>query len=123
MPPGPPTRPSFVLVVDDEPSVRAFLCRVIESAGYRPLSAASGTEGFDLLSQHHADIALLLLDVTMDGLDGCAFRELQLATPHLAAVPTIIMSGRVVDHEVLRRLRPAAALVKPVRVPDLRAAI
>lgn len=60
-----------ILLVDDEPSVRKVMRRVLERAGYRVLEAECGDTALALWSTHRQDIALLLTDVVMpDGLCG-----------------------------------------------------
>jgi len=63
----------IVLLVDDEAAVRDVLAWVIQSAGYTPVTAA-GLEGFELLGELADRVALLILDLTMQGLDGFRFR-------------------------------------------------
>lgn len=57
-----------VLLVDDEPSLRGALRRVIESNGYACLCADDGYEALDLMGRVHPD--LVVLDVMMPGIDG-----------------------------------------------------
>ena len=59
-----------VLVVEDEPQVRALAQRVLEGAGYNVLVAESGTSGIACFKAHHAEIDLLLLDVILPGCSG-----------------------------------------------------
>jgi len=96
----------IVLLVDDEMAVRDVLAWVIQSTGYEPLTAA-GSEGFRLLSEHAERVALVILDLSMHGMDGFRFRELQRLQPRLADIPTLIMSGRPVLQEEKTRLRDA----------------
>ena len=56
--------PPTVLIVDDEPALRALLADHVESAGYRPLVAAGPAEAIVLLEGTLA-IALVLADVRM----------------------------------------------------------
>jgi PAS domain S-box-containing protein len=55
-----------VLVVDDEPSVRALVIDVLVELGYRILEAEDGAKGLALL-QSHASIDLLITDVGLPG--------------------------------------------------------
>src|SRR5437868_5348424 len=96
----------LVLLVDDDPVVHDVIAWVIQSTGYAPLTAG-GSDGFRLLTEHADRIALVLLDLTMHDMDGFRFRELQLAQPRLAEVPTAIMSGRFVEDDERARLRAA----------------
>ena len=59
----------------------------------------------------------------MHGMDGFRFRDLQRAQPRLAAIPTIIMSGRPVLQEEKVRLRANEYVWKPARIAELRSLI
>jgi PAS domain S-box-containing protein len=59
-----------VLVVEDEPLVRAVTVRALSSAGYRVLSAGSGTEALALAAREPRPIGLLMSDVVMPGMSG-----------------------------------------------------
>jgi CheY-like chemotaxis protein len=112
----------IVLLVDDEVSVRDVLAWVIQSVGYTPVTAG-GAEGFQLLTELADRVALVLLDLSMQDMDGFRFRDLQRAQPRLADVPTIIMSGRPVLQEEKLRLRANEYVWKPARIAELRALI
>jgi PAS domain S-box-containing protein len=103
-----------VLVVDDEPSVRQLVRRVLYRVGYRVEEAASGDEARRRLDAGlHVD--LLLVDVAMPGLRG----------PELAALframrpgrPVLYMSGYAAD---LMAREPQALLInKPLHPAEL----
>ena len=112
----------IVLLVDDEVAVRDVLAWVIQGAGYTPLTAA-GDEGFALLTNHADQVALVILDLSMHGMDGFRFRELQRAQARLADIPTIIMSGRPVLQEEKTRLQANEYIWKPARITELRSLI
>jgi CheY-like chemotaxis protein len=59
-----------VLLVEDEPLVRALSRKVLQRAGYRVLSAGGGPEALDLADQQEEPIHLLLTDVVMPGMSG-----------------------------------------------------
>jgi signal transduction histidine kinase len=61
-----------VLVVEDEPNIRALACEMLESHGYLTLRAGSGEEALGLAVRHSGPIHLLLADVVMPGLAGPA---------------------------------------------------
>ena len=82
-----------VLVVDDEPALRAVLRAVLHDEGYAVLEAAHGRAMLELLERERPD--LVLMDVMMPGGDGReAFRELR-ARAHLPRVPVVMMSAAV----------------------------
>ena len=83
----------IVLVVDDEPALRAVVCAILDDEGYAVLEAPHGSAMLELLAEEHAD--LVLLDVMMPGGDGrAAYRELR-ARADLPDVPVVMMSAAV----------------------------
>lgn len=59
---------AVVLIVDDEPKVRALLRRVLEAAGHQTLEAEHAASALDTLAAHSANV--VLCDVDMPGQDG-----------------------------------------------------
>jgi PAS domain S-box-containing protein len=59
-----------VLVVEDEPTVRNLVQRILTTAGYRVLLAANAGEALLLFEQHSSPIELVLTDVVMPGMNG-----------------------------------------------------
>lgn len=57
-----------VLVVDDQPANRIALEALLDDFDIQLLQAASGEEALKLLDNH--DVAVVLLDVQMPGMDG-----------------------------------------------------
>ncbi len=78
-----------ILVVDDEQTVRDFLQRVLETAGYTVITASDGLEALEKMSQF--DISLVLLDIMMPGLDG--FEVLDHMRQHEENIPVIMLTG------------------------------
>ena len=82
-----------VLVVDDEPGLRAVVRAILDDEGYAVLEAPHGPAMLALLAQAHPD--LVLLDVMMPGGDGRdAYRELRTRAD-LPDVPVVMMSAVV----------------------------
>ena len=80
-----------ILVVDDEESIRELAERLLRSAGFTVLTAANGAEAVSIFRQHAEEIAAVLLDMTMPGMDGQAtFQELRKVRPD---VRVILSSG------------------------------
>ncbi|HET7727986.1 MAG TPA: ATP-binding protein [Candidatus Limnocylindrales bacterium] len=84
-----------ILLVDDEPAVRALAAAVLRRAGHEVVPAASGDEALRVLAEMPVRPGLLLTDVMMPGLTG----------PELAArvrvtdpgMPVLFMSGYAED--------------------------
>ncbi len=73
-----------ILVVDDEPYVRAIISAMLEKAGYQPLTASGGEEALRLIEQS-GPFDLVLSDIMLDGMNGTGLlerlRELEPDTP------------------------------------------
>jgi PAS domain S-box-containing protein len=84
-----------ILVVDDEPALLRIATRVLGSAGYTVLGAASGAEALLLCERHAGAIHLAVSDVIMPGMSGVAFAErLRRARPE---TKILYMSGYTAD--------------------------
>ncbi|GIW12033.1 MAG: hypothetical protein KatS3mg061_3090 [Dehalococcoidia bacterium] len=110
----------IALVIDDEPSVREVAARMLEHLGFRVLTAADGESGLTLFAQHHQEIELVLLDLTMPGMDGTQACQRLLALQPRARV--ILMSGYSDLDADLRSGSDGAAgfLAKPFTLAQLR---
>lgn len=110
--------PRRILVVDDDPLVRKCIAAVLESWGYRAITAAHGSEALDVLSDQKVDG--IVLDVHMPVMDGpTMLDELRWRR---SRVPVVVMSGEA-DHRFLRSLLQEGAqgfVIKPVALDDLR---
>ena len=64
-----------LLVVEDDPGVRALAKRALESRGYQVMVATSGTEALDVFKKAAERIALVLSDVMLPDTSGTALVE------------------------------------------------
>jgi FixJ family two-component response regulator len=99
--------PPIIAIVDDDPSVRRALQRLVESAGYTVRTFASAREFLDWLPQGQA--ACLVLDVHMDGMSGLDLQQ-------RLAVPVIFITAHddALTVERIKRARAAGHLRKPI---------
>jgi CheY-like chemotaxis protein len=117
---GSPAAPStsYVLVVDDEPVVRAFLAHCLEGWGYGVKQAGSADEALDLMVAKPASV--VLCDVKMPGHDGLWLAErLRTTWP---GTPVVMASG-IDDLQTIRQSRDLGAvdyITKPITPSQLR---
>ncbi len=80
-----------VLVVDDEAAVRTVATAMIETCGLTVVTAEDGRDALDIFRARRDEIVVVLLDLTMPGMDGEeTFLELRRIDPDLKV---IISSG------------------------------
>ncbi len=87
-----------VLVLDDEPSIRRLLTKILKGAGFKPLTAADGQEAIDLIGDREIDA--VVCDHRMAGMSGIdVYRAVTTIRPELAE-RFIFMSGDVLIPEL-----------------------
>lgn len=114
-------KPGRVLIVDDEPPVRALLARWLTRWGCTVADAGSASQALALMAANPADI--LLCDVNMPEQDGVWLAEqVHARWPQTA----IVMSTGRDDPETVRASRKAGAVayvLKPFDPVLLRSAL
>jgi len=109
-----------ILVVDDEGDIRELLGVLLERAGYEVHLACDGREG--LRAFHARSPDLVILDITMPGLDGWQTLE---RIRDLSDVPVLMLTARSAELELVRGLRGGCDdyVVKPFRRQELLARV
>ena len=99
--PEPRTVAGVVLVADDEPVIRRLAQRVLEARGYRVLLAEDGTQAVSMFRDHAADIDVVVVDLTMPGLNGDeVLRQIRRIRP----TARIVLSSGYDAHRVMATL-------------------
>ncbi len=108
-----------VLVVDDDPDIRALLTISLELSGYQVTAATNGREGAELALALRPD--LIVLDVMMPEVDGLTALRALKADPDTSAIPVVMLSASVEDESVWLGWEAGAAyyLTKPFELAQL----
>jgi CheY-like chemotaxis protein len=106
------------LIVEDDEGVQAGIAELLHDEGYKVVVVSDGQEAC-LFLETHGPPDLILLDLSMPGMDGIDFRRRQLATPAWAGVPVIIVSARPDAQRIARELGVDDCLKKPMRFAEL----
>jgi len=112
---------TLVGIVDDDPSVRKGLARLVKSAGYRVEVFASAREF--LARPQQEDPCCLLLDVRMPGLTGLELQEALAATGRRMSIVFVSGHGDVVGSVKAMKGGAIDFLTKPVDARELLGAI
>jgi two-component system cell cycle sensor histidine kinase/response regulator CckA len=109
-----------VMVVDDEPGIRDFLCAYLRSKNFKVICAGGGEEALELWRAERGKVDLLLTDVVMPGMNGKLLAEAMIATnPHLKI---IFMSGYLPE-EIAQETLDYTFFKKPFHPRELLEAI
>jgi DNA-binding response OmpR family regulator len=111
---------SRILVVDDDDDIRGLVRALLERTGHEVSEAADGRAGLRELYESSPD--LIILDVTMPGLDGWATLE---RIREVTDVPVLMLTAHDAELERVRGLKAGADdyVVKPFGRQELVARV
>lgn len=82
-----------VLIIEDEPEIRAILAIALRHAGeFDAITAADGLEGLEVAEREKPDV--ILLDALMPGLDGYGTCRRIRQHPDLQSVPVVFLTAK-----------------------------
>jgi two-component system KDP operon response regulator KdpE len=111
----------FVLIVDDEASIRGALRTTLSNLGFRTLAAARGEEALSLVRTNTFDA--VLLDINMPGMNGLeACRIMRQLYPRLGILMLTVLEG---EDDMVAALDAGADdyVTKPFQLRELTARI
>lgn len=85
-------REATILIIENDPSDRLLLEKVLASRGYRCLSVSNGREALDLLERMER-VDLILTDLLMPVLDGQRTAQLIRSRPGMEKVPIVAVTA------------------------------
>ena len=112
-----------LLVVDDQPLQRQLLAGLLLPLGFTLKEAASGRECLEIVQRDPPD--LVLLDLTMDDLDGWETAALLRELLPASKLPIVFVSANLFDHQPdrLQAFQCQGFVGKPVIESELLAAL
>jgi len=108
-----------ILIADDEPTVRRVAEVITRRLGFSTISATNGHEAIDKFRECGGEVAAIVLDVTMPGLNGFeVLKQIRAENPH---VPVVFVSGYSEEDigAEIRGVPKAVFLQKPYRLVQL----
>jgi two-component system, cell cycle sensor histidine kinase and response regulator CckA len=89
------TTSKTILLAEDDRSVRSYIARSLQSAGYTVLEAVDGADAVRVSRDYREEIHLLLTDVIMPKINGKqAYLDIAASRPH---IKVLYMSGYAED--------------------------
>jgi len=113
----------LVVLVDDSISVRKFVGRMLEKAGYRVKLAADGLEALEIVTQTKCD--LVVTDLEMPRTNGYELLSHLRQDPQTRGIPVMVVTSRAGAKHRERAMKEGAAafLTKPVQEDQFIAAV
>ncbi|CAK0753741.1 Nitrogen assimilation regulatory protein NtrX [Gammaproteobacteria bacterium] len=108
----------YILVVDDEPDIRALVKEILEDEGYEVCIAENGGQARERRRERRPD--LVLLDIWMPDVDGITLLK-EWSSEEGARIPVIMMSGHGTVETAVEATRSGAYdfLEKPLSMAKL----
>lgn len=109
-----------ILIIDDDNRNIFALTAVLKSKGYQCISAAGAEEGLRLLEEQK-DVAVVLMDMMMPGMDGYEAIAKMNEDPELKSIPVIAVTAQAMVGDKERCLNAGAVgyVSKPINVDSL----
>jgi signal transduction histidine kinase/CheY-like chemotaxis protein len=92
----------YTLVVEDDPSNRQLICRMLEKENIRFQEAVDGNQALEQVSREKP--ALILLDLMMPVMDGFQFLALLRQNPEFVNIPVVVITAKDLTPEERQRL-------------------
>ena len=90
--PSTPAQPSTILVVDDNPDLRAYVSRILRQENYQVWTARNGDEGFRVVQEQRPK--LIVTDLMMPVVSGLDLIRMIRAEDELKGTPIILLTAK-----------------------------
>ncbi|MBX3014616.1 MAG: response regulator [Caldilineaceae bacterium] len=108
-----------ILVIEDDPMILKLIFQTLQRSGYEVITAMNGSEGLRIAQENHPN--LVVLDISLPGLDGYQVCQQLRSAPATASLPIIMVTAmsRPADQRRGFELGADDYLPKPFLLADL----
>lgn len=110
-----------ILVLDDDPDLRALVQRYLTAAGYEVALAESAAAAKKAIAAAKPD--LIIADINLPGVSGIEFVAGLKSDAGGARIPVVYLTGLEENGELARQTLGFPLLTKPASAPDLLALV
>jgi CheY-like chemotaxis protein len=108
-----------VLLVDDDPAIRAFVFDLLTDEGYAVVAVADGQEALTYLRRAARLLCLILLDLQMPVMNAWGLRAAQQLDPTLAHIPIVLFSMDLNLEQMVKELGAVGVLPKTTDIATM----
>jgi two-component system, cell cycle sensor histidine kinase and response regulator CckA len=114
---------SAILLVQHDPSARAFTRSTLTFMGFRVLQAPGGLEAMSVMLSYPGTIRLAIVDIVMPGVNGLDFaNQLRIERPKAQILYISAFSGSVAADSIMT-INPESILTMPFTADELTARV
>lgn len=110
-----------IMTVDDSAIVRKIIRSAVGVLNCEVVEAIEGREALDILEEEYEDIALILLDWNMPGMNGFEMLKTIKEDPRFKSIPVMMVTSETGSESIIKAIQAGAAhyLIKPFTIEEL----
>ncbi len=110
-----------ILSVDDSAIIRKIMKMAVEVIEYEFMEAADGEEALKVIEQEYKDIALILLDWNMPGIDGFELLKKLKSEDKFKHIPVMMVTTESEKLNIIKAIQAGAAhyVIKPFTMEEV----
>lgn len=114
-----------LLTIDDSRTIRRVISGVGAMLGYEVLEAENGARGIEVLEEYGDEVALILLDWNMPGMNGLEVLKAVKADDRWQHIPVMMVTTEGEKSYIVKAIQAGAShyLTKPFSQEDLAARV
>jgi two-component system chemotaxis response regulator CheY len=110
-----------ILSVDDSAIIRKIIKMAVEVIEYEFLEAGDGEEALSVISENYSNIALILLDLNMPGIDGYELLKIIKSDDRFKSIPVMMVTTESEKLSIIKAIQAGANhyVVKPFTMEEI----
>ncbi|MGK0465200.1 response regulator [Clostridium sp.] len=110
-----------ILSVDDSAIIRKIIKMAVEVIEYEFLEAADAEEALSIIHKNHCQIALILLDWNMPGIDGFELLKVIKSDDRFKSIPVMMVTTESEKLNIIKAIQAGAIhyVVKPFTMEEV----